>query len=85
MKPNRKSYETFTWFKNQKNFIVPRKNKMKILYMVENQKKIIVPRKNIIKNPLHGRESEKTLLYRERKAFEGAFHGLLMLLASVFC
>ena len=41
MKTNGKSYKTFTRFRNQKN-IVPRKNKIKILYIVKNQKNFIV-------------------------------------------
>ena len=39
----------------------PRRNKLKILYIVKNQK-------NYYENPLHGRESEK-LYYRERNVF----------------
>ena len=53
-----------------KNFIVPRKNKMKILYMVENQIRTIVPRKNKIKIP-YMVENQKDFIVLWKKSFRG--------------
>ena len=65
-----------------KNLIVPRKNKMKILYMVENQKKIIVPRKNKIKIP-YIVENQKNFIVPWKKSFRGGI-SWSMQVASVF-